>query len=290
MTDLAQILWSSLVSGLVLAVVASGFALIFRTNKVFHLAHGVSFATGGLVLWYVQGATGSLFLGTISGLVAVALLGAAMEATVYSPMVKRRSNQALTMVASIAVYMIVVNALALTFGNGANILDLGLGSVQLGSVTMPVIQTVQVAVCAILLCSVVIFMTTKAALPLRALAGAPVPAQLLGVRSSRTRLLAIAAGSVLAAVGGMLKVVDTGLNPSSGMTITLSAAVATILGGERSSVGPVLAALLIALLQTTTEWFLSAQWKEGVTFLLLIGVLLWRTEGIMSYRMRVDER
>lgn len=290
MTVVTQILWTSLVWGLMLGLVATGFWLVFRTNRVFHLAHGGSFVVGAFMLWYVQQYTGSLALGVATGLVAAAALGWTMERLVYSPMDRRRSGQALTLVVSAAVYLIIVNLLALVFGNNSKVLDLAMGVLHVGGFVVPAIQIVQMCVCAILLAGAIGYVRSRAGLPMLAFAGDPVKAQVMGVSSGRTRSLSIIVGSVLAAIAGMLRLLDTGISPNSGMAITLSAAVAVIVGGNGSIVGTILASFLIALLQTVTEWCLSTQWKDGVTFLLLIVVVLWRTEGIVSYRMRVEER
>ncbi len=63
-----------------------------------------------------------------------------------------------------------------------------------------------------------------------------------------------------------------------------------IVGGNFSDSGTILADLLLAILQNYIEYFLSAQWKEPVTFAILILVLLWRTEGILQFNNRSDEK
>jgi branched-chain amino acid transport system permease protein len=115
-------------------------------------------------------------------------------------------------------------------------------------------------------------------------------ASVLGVNTKRIRLIAMIIGGLFVAIASILKLYDTGMDPYSGLTITLSASVAVIVGGSNSLKGTIIASLLIASLQTITEWFLSSQWKEGMTFLLLILVILWRTEGIVSFKMRVEEK
>jgi len=115
-------------------------------------------------------------------------------------------------------------------------------------------------------------------------------ASVMGVNTFAIRLYAMILGSLFAVLASILTLYDIGLNPQSGMAITLTAVVAVIVGGTTSFKGTVAASLLIAFLQTGTEWYLSAQWKEGVTFLLLISVILWRTQGIVSFKMRVEEQ
>jgi len=112
----------------------------------------------------------------------------------------------------------------------------------------------------------------------------------MGVNTKAVQAKAMVLSGILAGLAGVRIVSDTGIHPHAGLTITLSAAVAVILGGGRSFEGTILAALALALVQTLTEWFLSAQWKEGITFLLLIVVLLWRTEGIVAFNLRPEGR
>ena len=50
-----QLIFNSLVSGLLLALVAAGFNLIFSTTRVFHLAHGAVFVSAGYILiWFLH--------------------------------------------------------------------------------------------------------------------------------------------------------------------------------------------------------------------------------------------
>jgi len=74
------------------------------------------------------------------------------------------------------------------------------------------------------------------------------------------------------------------------MSITLSASVVVIVGGNSSIYGTLIASILLAIIQNFTEYFLSAQWKEPITFGILILMLLWRTEGILQFNNRADEK
>ena len=115
-------------------------------------------------------------------------------------------------------------------------------------------------------------------------------AKVIGIKTSKIRYLVFGLGSVMAAIAAILKGYDTGIDPYSGMSVTLSAAVVVIVGGNYSIYGTLIAAVLLAILQNFTEYFLSTQWKEPVTFAILILVLLWRTEGILQFNNRSDEK
>lgn len=291
-----QLLFNSIVSGLLLALVAVGFSLIFNTTKVFHLAHGAVYVCGSYALINfqnsLQGTTRTNWIfALVLTFLLIGILGMLIEFLVYRPLSKRNAGQAITLISSMGVYILLVNLIALFFGNETKFLDPNLdNSFSFASIIIVPIQAVQLIISLILLGLLLFVSKTKRFLQVRAIMSNETVASVIGVNSKAIRLFAISFGSLLAAIAAILRLYDTGIDPQAGMSITLSAAVAVIIGGSGSIAGTIIASMLIAFLQTTTEWFLSAQWKEGMTFLLLIIVILWRTEGLVSYKMRVEEK
>jgi branched-chain amino acid transport system permease protein len=292
-----QLLFNSIVSGLLLALVAVGFNLIFNTTKVFHLAHAGIYVFGSyLLMMFLNffGAEQSLAIWLVSIVfcfLVIILLSSLIEWLVYYPLAKKNSGQAITLISSMGVYILLVNIIALKFGNEAKFMNVDLGkSITLINLTIVPIQLAQLAIAVFLLTSILLFQKSKVFLRVRAVMSEQTVASVLGVNTKKIRLLVIIVGGLLAAIASILKLYDTGITPYAGMTITLTASAAVIIGGSNSLKGTIIASLLIATLQTMTEWFLSSQWKDGMTFLLLIFVILWRTEGIVSFKMRVEEK
>ena len=85
-----------------------------------------------------------------------------------------------------------------------------------------------------------------------------------------------------------VKTLEVGINPQAGMNITLTASVVAILVSRLNVLLIVAFAIALTLLQNSVEWFLDAQWKDAITFLILLLVILFRTEGIISYNLRKD--
>lgn len=275
-----------------LALVAVGFNLIFNTTKVFHLAHGALYVAGAYALLQFIGLFPDMgVLALVGSLVIVAILAMLIEKLVYQPLAKKKSGQAITLISSIGVYLFLINLIALLYGNETKFIKPELGSsISFTGITIVPIQLLQLITASLLITGIVILSKTKWFLKVRAMISEETVASVLGVNTKAIRWWMMLLGSVLAGIAAILQLYDTGMDPHRGMTITLSAAVAVIIGGQGSIKGTIFASLLIALLQTTTEWFISAQWKEGLTFLLLIAVILWRTEGIVSFKMRVEEK
>lgn len=287
-----QLLFNTLVSGLQLALVAVGFNLIFNTTKVFHLAHGALYVVGAYALLQfmeLQSDIGATAL--IGSLIIITILAVLIETLIYQPLAKKKSGQAITLISSIGVYLFMINVIALLNGNETQFVNPGLGSsFSLAGITIVPIQLVQLITAVLLIGGIIILSKTKWFLKVRAMISEETVASVLGVNTNAIRLWMMVIGSILAGIAAILQLFDTGVDPQRGMDITLSAAVAVIIGGQGSIIGTIIASLFIALLQTFTEWFISAQWKQGLTFLLLIAVILWGTEGIVSFKMRVEEK
>lgn len=289
-----QLLLNSLTSGLVLALLAVGFHLAFRTVRVFHLAHAAVFTVGAYMLLACTEA-GSSWVVWVASL-AFAMVGAAaaswsMDKLVYRRLSKGGARSELSLVASMAIYLIVTEGLAWCFSNQARLAPLPSEQTIHASgwgLTTP--QLLQLVLGAIVLFAVQKMSRSRGALSYRAVMSEPSVSAVMGIDVSKIRAKAMLGSGALAGLAGGLTVVDTGIHPHAGLSFTLSAAVAVIMGGTRSISGTIAAALALALLQTLVEWFMNAQWKEGITFLVLVVVLLWRTEGLVALNLRPEER
>lgn len=287
-----QLIANSLISGLLLALVAVGFNLIFNTSKVFHIAHGAIYVFGGYIfLWLFESSKMGLFISIIVSLISTVIVAVVIEAVIYKKLTLKNSSQAITLISSMGVYLVIINILVVLFGNESKIVS-GFDSknFDFSGILLTNIQIIQLIVSVLLLILIILFSKTKYFLSIKAVMSNKEVASVLGINSENVRLISICIGSVLAVCACILKLYDTGINPYSGMSITLSAAVVVIFGGAYSFGGTAMAAIILTLLQTLTEYFFSAQWKEGVTFTILIMIILWKTEGIVSFKMRLEEK
>jgi len=73
------------------------------------------------------------------------------------------------------------------------------------------------------------------------------------------------------------------------MSVTITAAVAMIVGGMGIFEAAALGALLLGALQSIAAWQLSARWMDMVTFIVLVGFLLFRPQGLLGRKGRLEE-
>lgn len=286
-----QILINGLISGLLLAIVALGFHVIYSTTKIFHIAHGGAYVASVFFYYWIHPLVGS-FAGVILSLVFAFTLGLLMEGSVYKPLIKKSVNQNIALISSLGVYIIIVNIIALLFGNETIILNNTVSETfMIGEYIITKPQLTQIITAIPLIIIFLLLMNISGfGLKVKAIADNPMLARVVGIKIQSIRYIVFGIGSLMAASAALLKAYDTGIDPNSGMAITLSAVVVVIIGGTSSLTITVLASLLLAVLQNLTEYFLSAQWKDTVTFTILLIVLLWRTEGLMHFKIRTDEK
>ncbi|MGB9297369.1 MAG: branched-chain amino acid ABC transporter permease, partial [Pseudolabrys sp.] len=80
---------NGIVTGMILALVASGLTLIFGIMDVVNFAHGELFMLGAYIGVIVVTATGSFWLALVLAALVVAILGAAMQIATLRPLIGR---------------------------------------------------------------------------------------------------------------------------------------------------------------------------------------------------------
>jgi branched-chain amino acid transport system permease protein len=278
--------------GCAYALTAFGFALIYNTTRTFHFAHGAVYTSAVYMFYALEATLGlSLWLNLVLVLALTALLGVCIDEVVYRPLEKQDSPPLIKLLSSLGAYIILVNLIALIFGNEIKVLS---GAAQppvvLGPLLLSRVQIATVVACILTVGGLLLLLrATRLGKMVLAMRDDPELLSATGVNPRRVHWLVFAVGSALAGLAGVLRGLDVGVEPNSGMTAFLSGTVAVIIGGRGLFEGAVIGALLVALLQSLAVWKLSAQWQEGITFLLLILFLLLRPDGLLGRRRRIEE-
>jgi branched-chain amino acid transport system permease protein len=105
----------------------------------------------------------------------------------------------------------------------------------------------------------------------------------MGVPADRVIALTFAIGSALAAAGGILFGLDqTKLEPLMGNMIGLKAFIAAVLGGIGNIRGAAIGGLLIGVAELMTAGYVSSDYRDAITFVILIVTLLFRPQGLLG--------
>lgn len=254
------------------------------------MAHGGIYVVGAFACWWMLTKTNNWLAAVVFAIAVVAILIYLIEKSVYLSLNKKQSNQSISLIASMGLYVVIVNILAMLFGNENKIINNTVsGSFEIGNIIFTKIQAIQSIVgIAVIVAFFLYLKFSKSNLALQAVSDNETISKVFGINTESERTKVFIIGSILAAIAAILKTIETGIDPQVGMSITLTAAVVAILVSRLNVLLIIFFAIALTLLQNTIEWFLNAQWKDGITFLILLLVILFKTEGIISYNLRKD--
>jgi len=289
---LLQLLANGLVNAGIYALLAIGFGIVNRTTRIFHITYGGFYTLSAYFLYtFLRILKLPLFVCIPLVLIILSILGILMEKGVYRPLYKRSAGSGVFLIASLGIYIIIENLIALIFGNEVKILSKGIEpSYSLAGVVLTRIQIIQFIVSLVLIITFYILVKrVKIIKALWAMGDEPELLRALGLPLFKLRELVFIISSVFVGVASMLTALDVGMDPHVGLSTLLTAAVAVIVGGIDSYLGWIAGSFILAELQSLVIWKTSARWAPLVTFVLLILILLTRPQGVLGTKKRLEE-
>lgn len=285
-----QIFLNGCVSGCVIALLAVAFQIVYLPTRIFFVGLAGVYALCPYIARTVLEAGGGWAWSVISSLGVAVLTCLLCEWGNHGPLARRRASEGAQLIASLGIYIVLVQIVAMIWGNESRTLRMGLDLVtRVGDVVITGAQWITLAVGALVLGSFGVFlMRSDLGLRLRALADNPMMFALFGYNVDRHRLLAFGLSGVFCAAASLTTAYDIGFDPHGGLHAVLLAIVAVIIGGRGSLLGPVIGALLLGILRAQVVWHLSARWQEAATFALLALFLLLRPQGLLGRQSRLE--
>jgi branched-chain amino acid transport system permease protein len=289
-TFLLQLLFSGVVLGLVYALAALGFVLIYKASRVVNFAQGQFIAIGAFLAYWAMVSLGAPFLlAAVLALALTALLGFGVERV----FLKRMVGQPIISVimATIGLASLLDGLIHLTpfgAGNFSYPTFLPPGGVDLLGVQISYAQLLAaVFTVGFLLAFTWFFQRSTLGIAMRSVADDQMAAMSLGVSVERVFALAWAAAGLTAAAAGIVVGTIAGLNLDGLVHIGLRVFPVVILGGLDSIPGAVVAGILIGVLENLAAGFLDPLVPGGGTrdvfpFLVLLLVLWFKPHGLFG--------
>jgi branched-chain amino acid transport system permease protein len=285
-----QILFNGVVSGMGIALLAVAFQSVYLPTRVFFIGLAGVYTCTPFIAYSVRSRGGGWVFAVGLSVLASVGLSVLCELASHARLARRQASEGSHLIVSLGIYIILVQAISLIWGNDTKTLSAGSdAATHLGQVVITNAQWITLVVAVLLLMLYVLFLSlSNLGLRLKALADNPVQFALLGYDVSRHRLLAFGVAGLFAAASALVTSYDNGFEPYSGMRAVLVAVVSVIIGGRASFIGPILGAVLLGLLRSQVIWHWSARWQEAVTFGLLALILLLRPRGLMGRKTRLE--
>jgi branched-chain amino acid transport system permease protein len=284
---IAPIVSAALVAGSLYALVASGLSFVWGTLRIFNFAQGVFLMLGAYVAWYVADPSrGNLGL---AGAIPIALLvlgasGAVLYLAIVRPFIGQQNADLIVIMTTLAA--------ATFFEDGAdrvagprykNLPHLANGNIEFFNTAISYQEAIIIVVGPSLLLLFALFLKrAKLGMAIRAVEQNRDGAFLAGIKINQIYVIVFAISAIAAAVAGVLYGGEYYINPTMGDTPLLKAFIVVVLGGLGSLTGTVLAAYVVALIESTSIYYIGLYYTPPVLFGILIVVMLARPNGLLG--------
>jgi branched-subunit amino acid ABC-type transport system permease component len=271
---------NGIVTGMILALIASGLTLIFGIMEVVNFAHGELFMLGAYVGVVVLATTGNFWLALLIATLVVALLGAAIQIATLRPLLGR--DPLTTILATFGVSLILQNYALWQFGPVARKIQEPISSrFDLFYLEYPWYRLMIAGLSAAIIGGFWLFLKYgKYGIWIRATTQDRVMAQAMGIPVPWVHTAAFALGAGMAAASGVLFGPLVGVNHTMGLDWVLKAFIVVVVGGMGNLGGSIAAAIFISLLEAYASIWVSPAQAVIVSFVVLILTLLFRPTGL----------
>jgi branched-chain amino acid transport system permease protein len=271
---------NGIVTGMILALIASGLTLIFGIMDVVNFAHGELFMLGAYVGVLIFGATGNFWLALVAASLIIAALGAAIYVVTLRPLIGR--DPLTTILATFGMSLVLQNFALWQFGPVARkIQEPFTGHFVLFYLEYPWYRLVIALLSATIIGALWLFMKFGTyGIWIRATMQDRVMAQAMGIPVPLVLTLVFAIGSGMAAASGVLFGPLVGVNHAMGLDWVLKAFIVVVVGGMGSLGGSIAAAIFISLLESYASIFVSPAQAVIASFVVLVLTLLFRPTGL----------
>lgn len=292
-----QQLINGLAIGGIYALVALGYTMVYGVLKLINFAHGDLFTIGaylGMTVFISLGLEGVVPVWIAIPLVAVmvmglvALLGGILERAAYRPL--RNASRLSAVVSAVGASIFFQNAILLIWGANYYVYPESMRPsviIDLFGMGVPIMRFILIGASIALMLILYWFIhRTKTGTAIRAAAIDQNAARLMGINVNRIIALVFLIGPGLGGVAGVMVGLAYGqIDFNMGFSFGLKAFTAAILGGIGNIPGAMIGGLILGLVETFGAAYLTIAWKDAISFLVLILILIIRPTGILGERV-----
>jgi branched-chain amino acid transport system permease protein len=284
-----QQLVNGLQLGAIYALIALGYTMVYGVLRLINFAHGDIFMFGSFVAYYLiakwQIPLPLVFVITMA---ATALLGFVVEKVAYKPL--RGAPRISLLITAVGVSLFLEYFLSLNSMFTPDYIAFPRPfAVTAYDLSLVVITNIQLIIFSVTAASLfllyLLVYRSKHGRAMRAVSHSRETASLMGIDVDATISFTFAVGTALAGLGGILYgFAYPQINVFMGIMPGIKSFIAAVLGGIGLVHGAVLGGLVIGVSEVFVSAFLSSSLRDGVIFIILLLVLLFRPSGLLGKR------
>ena len=305
-------------NGMIIALIALGYTMVYGIIELINFAHGDLFMLGSFLALTIVGLIGSaaggefvaspflfamLFLGVPAFCAGLNLL---VDCLAYKPL--RKAPRLAPLVSAIGVSFIFLNFGLFWGGLPLAVFDMGrtaaapkdfpnlvpyqnllsgvFGNTTALEFTLKDLMVVSITVPLMLLLSFFV-KRTQTGRAMRAVAQSPLAAQLMGINVEWIIGLTFVIGGALAGVASVVYALyNNTIFFQMGFRVGVDAFAAAVVGGIGNLPGAVLGGILIGIIRAASDQYIATSWTNVVVFSILVLVLIFRPAGLLGANTR----
>ena len=298
MTYFAQQLVNGLTLGGVYALIALGYTLVYGVLQILNFAHGDVYMIGAFLGYFVEIALGGpahsrvpvpvmIFIMFAVSMIGTGMLGMIIERFAYRPL--RKSTRIAPLISALGVSILLQNAALLLFSANVRTYDTStfipstLGF-SLGNVTIDSVRLFVLILALLLMFALSRWVNkTQVGRAMRAIAVDRDAAVMMGIDIDRVIRWTFFVSAALAGAAGVMNgLMLRGVSSGMGFVPGLKGFTAAVIGGIGSIPGAMFGGLLLGIVESLTQGYLSTNFSDFYTFVLLIAVMLLRPNGLFG--------
>ncbi|HUW42581.1 MAG TPA: branched-chain amino acid ABC transporter permease [Rectinemataceae bacterium] len=290
MNQFLQQLVNGLSIGSIYALMAVGYSLVYSIMNFSNFAHGSVIMLGAYFGFFALTLAGLPFaLAFFVAACCAAGVAVLLERLAYKPLRDRHAPFLYFIITAMGASIFIDNSVIATIGPTPKTFPSELlpsflqsGAIRIGHVDVGRIDLAMFAITVVCLVALVLFIDfTRLGKAIQATAYNMKASALMGINPGFVIILVFAIGGALAGVAGVLYGMKYQVFPQMS-AITLKSFIAAVFGGLGSLPGAMLGSLLLALIETFVSGYLSTQYRDLFSFIILIAMLVIRPSGIMG--------
>ena len=282
---LSQVAFWGLYSGCIYILLATGLNLIFGVMKIVNFAHGEFLMLGTYITFFLFVITDFnpyvLLIGSIPILIGI---GVIVERLCFRPILGTGKLNEIFI--SLGLIYIFQNLVAMVWTDEWRSIKSPFAdmTIDLGPLQLLLDYLIITVVTVVILVSLYIFLQkTPIGKAIRATSQNRKGAMLMGIDVEKINMLTFGIGAGLAGAAGTLWAVSGQVfNPYMGSIPAIKGFAIIMLGGLESIPGAIVGGLAIGMVENFTAFTLGGSWKDAVSFILLIVVLVLRPTGLFG--------
>jgi branched-chain amino acid transport system permease protein len=279
-----QQLLNGLILGGAYSLISVGLTMSFGIMNITNFSHGTIYMLGGYAMYFFSTVWGlPFFLSVAIAIVSVGLIGIAVERVVFRRVYEGPEINSLLI--SLGLLIFLENTALLLWGSEVVSVRAPYNEIMISVFSAKItLQRIVVLLSSLVIIAGLYYFLnfTKFGKSIVATAQNPKGAALVGIDIPKIYMSTFAISAGLAAAGGALLAPLFYVFPTMGAMPLLKAFVVVVLGGMGNVQGAVVGGFLVGIVESLGGGYISSDYKNAYAFIILIGVLLIRPQGIFG--------